>query len=180
MPRLTAFLVSTALLLGASALPAQAEDAASFMQRFGGSWIGTGQVLFGAEPRPEFACQLNNDPSATKLTFGMSGQCHMGGLSAPIYAELRYNADTKQFYGDFMGGSQGAGADIVGTQSGEAVSLKLSRGTLQGRLSAEPVGNDQLKVVIYYRDVRTNTEMPVVAMGLTRKEVITGSITPQN
>ncbi len=178
MPRVAAFALAAAF--AAAALPARAGDGTDFMQRFSGSWIGSGQVLFGAEPRPEFACELSGDPDAAKLTFGMSGQCRMGAFSAPIYATLHYNADTKRYYGEFMDGAEGSGADIVGARSGESISLKLTRGSLQGRLAAETLGNDQLKVVLYYRDPNTNTETPVAAMGLTRKELITGSITPRN
>lgn len=180
MSRVTALAFATALALGASVLPAHAENAADFMQRFSGAWIGTGQFLFGPEPRMEFACELNGDPNANQLTFGMTGQCRMGGFSAPIYAKIRYNSDTHSYYGQFMDGGEGNGADLVGTQNGEGFSLKLMHGSMQGRLSAEKIGQDQMKVVIYYRDTRANTETPVVALGFTRKELITGSITPRN
>jgi hypothetical protein len=176
-PRVPAFALSAAFAL-AAAIPSIASASEDFMQRFSGAWIGSGQVLFGAEPRPEFACELAGDPDSAKLTFGMTGKCWMGALSAPIYAQLRYNADTRQYYGAFMDGAEGSGADIVGNRDGQAISLKLMRGSLQGRLAAETVGSNQLKVIIYYRDPSTKSETPVIAMGLTRKEVITGSIAP--
>jgi hypothetical protein len=176
-PRVPAFALSAALAL-AAAIPSGASAAEDFMQRFSGAWIGSGQVLFGAEPRPEFACALSGDPDASKLIFGMTGKCWMGALSAPIHAELRYHSDTQRYYGEFMDGADGSGADIVGNRDGEAISLKLMRGELQGRLAAETVGSNQLKVVIYYRDPSTKSETPVIAMGLTRREVITGSVMP--
>ncbi len=180
MSRVAAFAVSAAVALAASALPAQAGENTDFMQRFAGAWIGSGQVLFGAEPRPEFACELKGDPNVGQLTFGMSGQCHVGAFSAPVYASIRYNTETNRYYGEFMNGAAGSGADIVGARAGESISLKLMRGTLQGRLSAEPIGANQMKVVLYYHDPNTQTETPVASMGLTRKEIITGSITPRN
>ena len=45
---------------------------------------------------------LKGDPDKSKLTFGMSGTCRMGTLAAPINAKLRYNADTRQFYGQIV------------------------------------------------------------------------------
>ncbi len=66
MPRATALVLAAAFTLSASALPARAGDATSFMQRFSGDWIGTGQLLFGAEPRPEFACELNGSTDGGK------------------------------------------------------------------------------------------------------------------
>ena len=149
---------------------AKANDAAEFMQRFSGKWYGTGQLLFGAESGVEFACELNGDPSASQLTFGMTGRCRMGALSAAIHAQLRYNADTNQFYGQFLGGAQGDGVDIVGERAGEGFSLRLMRENAQGRLTAETMAHGQMKVVIYYRHPVDKSEVPVVAMGFTRAE----------
>lgn len=177
MPRFLAITLGAILAVAAS-LPALADDAAEFMQRFSGKWVGTGQLLFTTAGSTDFACELNGDPSATQLTFGMTGRCWMGSLSAPVNATLRYNADTNRFYGQFMDGSAGAGLDIVGARAGRGFSLKLVRGATQGRLSAETIGKDQMKVVIYYRDVKNDRELPVVAMGFTRKDVITGSVAP--
>jgi hypothetical protein len=175
MPR--ASVVALAAALALTAVPAaNAGEEGKFMQRFSGAWVGTGQFLFGAEPRLEFACDLKGDPSESQLTFGMSGQCRMGAMSAPVHAQIRYNSDTQRYYGQFMDGAEGSGVDLVGTQAGDGFSLKLVRGSTQGRLSAETVGKNEMKVVIYYRDPNTQTETPVVAMGFTRKEVITGSI----
>ncbi len=176
MPRVFAFVLSAVLAI--ATLPARADDAAEFMQRFSGAWVGTGQLLFVTTGTTEFACELNGDPSTTQLTFGMKGTCRMGSLAAPVHAQLRYNADTNQFYGQFMDGAAGSGVDIVGARAGQGFSLRLVRGATQGRLSAETIGKNEMKVVIYYRDSRSDSETPVVAMGFTRKEVITGSIAP--
>jgi hypothetical protein len=165
-------------LLASTALPARADDTAAFMQRFSGAWIGSGHLLVGTQNGLEFACELKGDPDKSKLTFGMSGTCRMGTLAAPINAKLRYNSDTRQFYGDFMGGAEGDGLDLVGARAGEGFSLKLVRGATQGRLAASTVGRNEMKVVIYLKDPKSTAEMPVVAMGFTRKEVITGSIEP--
>jgi hypothetical protein len=176
MPRVLAVCLSAVLAM--ATLPARADDTGVFMKRFSGAWIGSGHLLVGTETGLDFACNLSGDPDATKLTFEMSGTCRMGTLSAPINAKLRYNADTRQFYGDFMGGAQGDGVDLVGARAGEGFSLKLVRGATQGRLSAQTLGKSQMKVIIYLKDPNSTNEMPVVAMGFTRREVITGSIAP--
>ena len=62
MPRVLAVALSAALAL-ATASSARADDAADFMQRFSGKWIGTGQLLFVTTGTSEFACELNGDPS---------------------------------------------------------------------------------------------------------------------
>ena len=45
---------------------------------------------------------------------------------------------------------------MVGTRAGDGFSLRLVRGTMQGRLSAETVP-DQMKVVIYYKDPKAKS-----------------------
>jgi hypothetical protein len=152
------------------AAPAHADDAADFMQRFGGRWIGSGQVLIGPEDGLEFQCSLDGDPSRTRLTFGMTGRCWMGRLGARIHARLRYNPETNRFYGDFLGGSEGDGVDVVGVRDGDGFSLDLSRGSVQGRLAAEAIGSDEMRVIIFYRDPTANRELPIVAMGFTRSQ----------
>jgi hypothetical protein len=178
MPRVLAVALSAALAVASAATPASANDAAQFMQRFSGKWVGSGQLLFVTTGTSEFACELNGDPSETKLTFAMSGTCRMGVLSAPVRAQLRYNSETRQFYGQFMDGAAGSGVDLVGVRAGKGFSLKLMRGATQGRLTAETIGRNEMKVVMYYKNPASGDEVPVVAMGFTRKDVITGSIAP--
>ncbi len=186
MSRIATFALSAALA-AAAALPAKADE---LMVRFSGEWAGTGQLLFGPQYGEEFHCELKGNPSDSRLSFGMSGRCWMGFLSAPVTAQLRYNAETRQYYGEFLDGADGRGVDIVGARAGEAISLKLMRGALQGRITAETVSADQMKVMMYYRDVQNNRELPVVAMGFARKGTaglpdylpgfVTGAITPRN
>jgi hypothetical protein len=168
-----------------AALPARAEP---IMGRFAGEWVGTGQVLMGLQRGTTFRCELKNDPSDSQVNFDMNGRCWLGNLSAAVNAQLRYYSDTSQYYGKFLNGAEGMGCDIVGGRAGEAISLKLMRGTLQGRLKAERVGPDQMKVTLFYRDAKSDRELPVVAMGFARKgtdrlpdylsEIVTGSISP--
>lgn len=168
MSRVVSLALSAALALCAGSLPAKAEDGAAFMERFSGKWIGTGQLLFGGNA--EFACELNGDPKAGQLTFGMTGTCRMGTMGARVYADIRYNAETDSYYGAFLGGAEGDGVDLVGTRAGEGFSLKLVRGATQGRLTAETSSPDTMKVIIYYRDVQNDRELPVVAMGFSRTQ----------
>jgi hypothetical protein len=186
MSRVLALALSAALAV-AAALPARADD---LMTRFSGEWVGTGKLLFGPQYGTEFNCELKGNPSESLLNFNLTGRCWLGALSAPVYARLRYNTDTRQYYGEFMDGADGQGVDIVGARAGEAISLRLMRGRLQGRLTAETVNSDQMKVMMFYRDIENNRELPVVAMGFARKGTgrlpdylpgfVTGSITPQN
>jgi hypothetical protein len=150
--------------------PARADDAADFMERFSGDWLGAGKLLIGPDNGLKFGCALNGDPSRTGLTFWMRGRCWMGNLSANVYAQIRYNAETNQFYGRFLDGAEGNGLNIVGARDGDGFSLRLVRGSAQGRLAAETVTPDQMKVTIFYRDRARNRELPVVAMGLARKD----------
>lgn len=187
MPRILALALSAALAAVAAALPARADE---LMTRFSGDWVGTGQLLFGPQYGATFNCELKGNPSDSRVNFNLTGRCSMGGLSAPVAARLRYNTSTRQYYGEFLDGADGQGADIVGARAGDAISLRLMRGRLQGRLTAETVNSDQMKVMLFYRDIENNRELPVVAMGFARRGTgnlpdylpgfVTGSITPRN
>src|SRR5687768_3863818 len=132
MSRLVSLFVAAALLGGTAAAPATADDAAEFMARFSGDWLGTGELLIGPETGLQFHCELAGDPSRTQLTFGMTGRCWMGKLSAPVHARLRYNAETNRFYGQFMDGADGNGLDIVAVRAADGFSMQLTRGAAQG------------------------------------------------
>ena len=167
MSRVLSLAFAVALSLGSAA---RASDAADFISNFSGEWLGSGQILFGSENGLEFHCALNGNPSRTQLTFGMRGRCWMGSLSAPVHAQLRFHAATDQFYGEFMDGADGDGVDVVGRRAGGGFSMQLSRGPIQGRLSAEAVNADQMVVMLYYHSRLQNRDVPVVAMGFTRKD----------
>lgn len=167
MSRVLALALLAAL---STAAPASADDAADFVGKFSGEWLGTGQLLFGPQFGTKFHCELNGTPSKSQLTFGMKGRCWMGNISGPVHAQLRYNAHTNSFHGEFMDGSEGNGVDVVGGgRVGEGFTLRLSRGTTQGKLVAEAVNADQMTVMLSVRDRVNERDFPVVAMGFTRK-----------
>lgn len=172
MPRIAA-LAATALLIAAS--PAIADggpagsDAAQLMHRFSGDWRGTGRVLVGPDHGSKFHCALAGEPSRSEMSFTMNGKCWVGQLSALVRARLRYNAETDRFYGAFLDGADGDGVDIVGTRSGDGFVMSLSRGMAQGRLTAVPVGRNQMKVMISLLDRANDREIPVVAMGFAKE-----------
>ncbi|WP_026379635.1 hypothetical protein [Afifella pfennigii] len=185
-------ILAAALALAAPlSVPSQAaevdQDAALFMERFGGAWRGSGRLLVGPESGLRFHCALEGDPSRSQMAFGMTGRCWTGSLSAPVYAKLRYSADQKQFFGSFMDGAEGDGANIVGERAGNGFMLKLVRGELQGRLAAEPAGHGKMTVMLSLYDPGSGRTVPVAAMGFARPgsdslpiydPAITGSINP--
>ncbi|MGH6926605.1 MAG: hypothetical protein ACRED5_22995 [Propylenella sp.] len=186
MSRFPALVLAAALAFSAAPL-AQAEG---LMERFAGEWAGEGLLLFGPQYGTEFECELKSEPSASETNFDMSGRCWIGILSASARAQLRYNPSTGEYYGEFLDGADGSGADMVGAASGTGISLKLMKGALQGKLTAEKVTADQMKVMLYYRDTQNSRDLPIVAMGFARKgsgalpdylpSFVTGSITPRN
>lgn len=165
--RAVALAAALAAWLAPAAAPAN--EAEAFMRRYSGEWVGTGQLLIGPSSGLQFHCALKGDPS-TELSFGMQGKCWMGALSAPVHARIRYNAETKRFYGSFMDGAEGDGADIVGRRNGEGLAMRLTRGPARGSLEAAPIGDKQMKVVLSLYDRKNDRHVPVVAMGFTRKE----------
>ncbi|MYZ49923.1 hypothetical protein [Propylenella binzhouense] len=170
MFRAPALAFAAALLASATVAEAAPPKALLFMQRFGGEWIGTGQLLIGPQIGTQFHCALNGNPSSTQMTLGMSGKCWMGSLSVPVLARIHYDEPTDRFYGSFMDGAAGNGVDIMGAQTETGVSLRLTQGILQGGMLAEPVGDMQMRVLLSFRDRANDRDIPVVSMGFTRKE----------
>jgi hypothetical protein len=163
--------LALSLAIGAClSVPARADDGADLMARFSGAWVGGGQLLFGADNGLRFRCELNGKPSRAQLSFGMTGRCSMAGISAPVHAKLRYNVETDRFYGAFMDGGDGEGVNVVGAPVKNGVALQLSQGPAKGRIMAEAVNADQMKVTMYVLDRAHNREVAVMAMGFTRKE----------
>jgi len=168
-----------------SAATAGENDAATFMERFSGEWRGTGKLLVGPETGLKFHCALDGDPSRTELTFGMTGKCWAGRLSAQVYARLHFNAETNRFYGDFLDGAEGNGVDVIGERKDDGFSLLLSRGMAQGELIAKPAGRNKMTITILLKDKTRTRSMAVAAMGFARKgekhlpiydPVVTGSL----
>jgi hypothetical protein len=164
---------------------AEESDAAVFMERFSGEWRGTGRLLVGPETGLKFHCALDGNPSRTELTFGMTGKCWAGRLSAQVHARLHFNAETNRFYGDFLGGAEGKGVDVIGEREGDGFSLLLSRDMAQGELIAKPAGRNKMTITILLKDRTRTRSMPVAAMGFARKgekhlpiydPVVTGSL----
>ena len=163
-------LVAAAACLWLGVIPGQAREASGVIARFSGTWIGTGQLLFGQQSGLQFHCELEGEPTKTQLTFRMKGRCWMGGISAPVYGSVRYSAMTDRFHGEFMGGAQGSGVDVEGSEASDGIALTLTRPPARGRLTAQSVNADQMRIMMYFEDPQSNREIPVVAMGFTRKE----------
>ncbi len=178
-----------ALSLPAVSLPAAAigeeNDAVRFMEQFTGEWLGTGRLLVGPETGLRFHCALDGNPSRTELTFNMNGKCWAGKLSGLIHARLHFNAETNRFYGDFLGGAEDNGVDVVGKRKGSGFSLLLSRGMAKGELIAKPAGRNKMTITILLSDSTRKRSIAVAAMGFARKgethlpvydPVVTGSV----
>ena len=182
-----AALAVLALSFSVVTLPAAAEenDAVRFMEQFTGEWRGTGRLLVGPETGLRFHCALDGDPSRTELTFNMNGKCWAGKLSGLVHARLHFNAETNRFYGEFLGGAEDKGVDVIGERKGSGFSLLLSRGMVKGELIAKPAGRNKMTLTILLSNNKRTHSMAVAAMGFARKgekhlpvydPVVTGSL----
>ncbi len=170
MSRTIRCFVTVAACLWLGVVPATAGEPSEVMARFSGSWIGTGQLLLGEQSGLQFHCELDGEPTKTQLTFRMKGRCWLGGISAAVYGSVRYSAMTDRFHGEFMGGAKGDGVDVEGSETTDGIALTLTRAPARGRLTAHSVNADQMRIMMYFEDRANNREVPVAAMGFTRKE----------
>lgn len=155
--------------LGMSVASGHAADSETdFLAQFKGKWSGTGRVLAGPDKGTDFKCALNGKPSRTGVKISMDGKCSIGRLSARMGASIKYSAGVQKYIGRFMGGAKGNGMDIYGDRRGNALKLRLSRGTTQGSMDLLLQKKDLMRVIISVTDSERGRTIPVIAMDLNK------------
>lgn len=132
---LAASLAGAAVGLGLGALTAAAAtDAASFNERFEGSWRGGGNVVLSNDPNDPMnvSCSVTGQGNAQQIAIG--GSCRAAVIfSREIAANLTYDPGSDRYTGTYVGSKAGP-ARLVGKRSGDIVTLDVTY--------AQPVGPD--------------------------------------
>lgn len=116
-----------AVLLAMPALPAKA-DPTDFLQRFDGSFSGSGTVLRDVDPSPRnVSCRLEGSrPSPTSLT--IDGTCRAAVIfTREIGAEISVDA-SGTFSGVYRGAATGPARLSGGQLNGDTLTMRLTYG----------------------------------------------------
>jgi hypothetical protein len=134
--------------LALASLPASAvapED--DFIDRFGGSWSGSGTVIKGDVPI-QVSCQATGQPGENQVA--IEGSCSIAIASMRIAADIAYDPATGHYSGTYVGAKVGP-ARVSGKRSGNVVQLTVNwpapvNGQMKARLVIENSGGGQLRI----------------------------------
>lgn len=140
--------VAFGFFLALASFPASAvapED--DFIDRFGGSWSGSGTVIKGDTPI-QVSCQATGQPGQNQVA--IEGSCSVAIASMRIAADIVYDPATGRYSGTYTGAKVGP-ARVSGKRSGNVVLLTVAwpapvNGQMKARLVIENAGGGQLRI----------------------------------
>jgi hypothetical protein len=124
---------------------------ADYLNRFAGSFSGSGQVKRNAsENASQVQCTLTGQPSANGVS--MSGQCGAFIFTKQIRAEIRFDPATGRYTGTYIGSSIGP-ARLSGKRRGDAVVLAIIwpqpvNGDTRASMTISNAGHGRLLITI--------------------------------
>ena len=138
----------SAFLFGPSAYAAESD----FLQRFEGSWSGSGTVSRNEAENPNnVQCTMAGNASATGIS--MNGTCRAAVIfSRNISADIRYDPGSGRYSGTYVGSTIGP-ARLSGRRKGDAVVLTITwpkpvRGDTKAIMVISNPGNGQLGITV--------------------------------
>ena len=141
-----------ALAVGTLATPGAAFSAEDeFLNRFEGSFSGTGLVQRNAQENPsQVTCTLSGQPSANGIS--MSGECGAFIFSKRISADLTFDPGSGRYSGTYVGSSIGP-AGLSGKRSGDSVVLTITwpqpvNGDTKATMTIRNSGNGKLAITV--------------------------------
>jgi hypothetical protein len=141
-----AFTLACLCLSGAHA----AED--TFLDRFKGSWTGSGRVQRNAETSPwQVNCRLTGDTGQDRIS--IQGNCRAALIiQRQIAANLTYDPRSGDYTGTYIGARVGP-ARISGTRKGDVVNLRIAwprpvNGDTQAEMTIQNTGSGVLRIVV--------------------------------
>jgi hypothetical protein len=153
------FLCSFAGILLATSLPAFADEQ-GYIERFRGSWTGTGTVIKNAVPLG-VNCNVVGTPADNHLV--IDGTCSLAIFSVEVGADIVYDPASKRYSGTYIGADAGP-AHISGRRNGAAVNLVVTwqkpiNGDTRAHMVIENAGAGKLRMTTYDNVVEGGPEV---------------------
>lgn len=139
----------------------------AFFRSVEGQWVGPGEIIAGKYKGTKFNCSFTGSTPDGKVGMKLDGGCRVGMFTQEMSAMVEHKG-REGYKGSFMGGSGGAGMDIIGGNVVDArkVVFTINRNQLRGVMQAR-VPNDNSMIVTV--SVRVDQELvPVIGMNLKR------------
>jgi hypothetical protein len=172
------FAIAATATTGLAGSAVGAERDRQFFEAIEGQWGGPGEIVAGKYKGTKFTCSFTGSTPDGKLGLTLDGGCRVGVFTQKMTASIEHGGG-KGYKGSFMGGSAGAGLDIV---SGNVVDARkvvfgINRKQLNGIMQARIPDDNSMIVTV---SVRVDKQMvPVIGMSLKRMDATeVGSIAP--
>jgi len=138
-----------------------------FFQSVEGKWIGPGEIIAGKYKGTKFTCTFTGSTPDGKVGMSLDGGCRVGVFTQQMSAKVEHKGK-EGYKGSFMGGSSGAGLDIIGGNVVDAhkVVFTINRNQLRGVMQARIPDDNSMTVTVA---VRVSDQLvPVIGMSLKR------------
>lgn len=149
-----------------------AADEQSFIDLFGGTWVGTAKVLTVAGA-VQASCSATGQPLANHIT--ISGNCDVAIINVRIGADITYDPKTGTYTGSYVGAKVGP-ARVSGKREGSIVKLGITwpqpiHGDTKARMTIQNEGGGSLRMTIFDNLTPGGPEQP------TSDAILTGGAT---
>lgn len=143
----------------------------AFFHTIEGKWSGPGEIVAGKYKGTKFTCNFTGTTPSGKVGMTLDGGCRVGVFTQPMSATVERKG-RNGYRGSFMGGSAGAGLDIVAGNvvNARKVVFSINRKKLNGVMQARLPHDNAMIVTV---SVRVAEEMvPVIGMSLKRVDPV--------
>jgi hypothetical protein len=125
---------------------------ADFLERFRGTWSGSGKVQReGASQPRQVTCTVTGSPGENRIS--AQGSCRAFAIfSRPIGVDLAYDPRSGTYRGTYTGSRIGP-ARLIGTRQGDVVTLQIEwprpvNGDTQAAMAIQNDGQGRLRITV--------------------------------
>ncbi len=143
-------IITGSIVPAAPGIDASAAEA-GYLNRFAGSFSGSGEVQRNANERPmRVECKLAGRPSANAVS--ISGECGAFIVSREISADIRYDPASGRYTGTYVGSDVGP-ARLSGRRNGDTVVMAIKwpkpvNGDTDALMTIRNTGNGALAITV--------------------------------
>lgn len=163
-------LLCLASILGSPVPLAWAGGEQAFIDRFDGSWSGSGTIITGAVTLKP-GCRTTGERGVNHMR--IEGTCSVFVISVRIGADITYDPASGRYNGTYIGAKVGPAA-VVGKRSGDTVNLTITwpkpvYGDTSARMAMKNTGDGSLRLTIFDNVAPDGPEVRTTDIVLSRK-----------